>query len=513
MKRRLFLKNSSVGLGGILAMPTVLYGCSTIKPILLDSPSKSIGLFQEGSRMFDSSIVELRLAGSGELAAAEAEDADLSGIAEQVANKTAAIPAEVAEDFAESSIQLLDAAKQLNDNSSELFPLNAGTQAELADDFILLKVVKASTLLASAAMATPDPFQKVTAAENMIRSSKLAYKGMAEGSQAELMRGTSNLLAHSEEYVGSAEKYSAELGFIDGVETFEGAIDVFKSAEAETAENPAEATAELTNGVSELLTSTDNLALSSEYYVNGVNNLNAERYHFRHKGAEPIMNAEELFPYAEILVETTPQFYNAAQGEAAKAGAAEMMDGAESIEFFAETNGQVINLGLGGETLDIGADRFISGSITDFAAGDYDANSMLYLLAAEDFQDTNNPQGEAEYVEQLSETLYPESENFYYGALSLQSIGFPEGVQSVKNATDYLLAGAQMLLSEADNPLSAEGAEEMVKGAAEALKGAEEADDNPTTENFHLELGAETIEFGTNMIQEGAAKFVDGYFK
>jgi len=489
MKRRLFLKTGSVGIGGIIAMPTVIYGCATLKP-LPQGPSMSVSLFQDGSRLFDSSIAELRLSGSGELASAEAEDPDLSGIAEQVALGTAAVPAELDSQFAESSTDMLNAANSIAESAPELLPLGKGLQAEIADDFALLKVVKASTLLASAAMATPQPLRKISAAEKMISSAEVVHKAIHASSESELIESTEELLAYSEEYVGAAEQYSAEVGFIDGADTFESAIH-------QLAEN------RLTDGVKNLLTATDNIALSSEYYVHGVNNLNAKAEHF---GSDLITSAKEFIPYAKKLVASSTLFHKVATGESAELGAAEMIQGAEAL--LAESSSEVENLGIGGKTLDIGGDRFIGGEITYNGAENYSAESNIYLKAAENFNNRSSAEAEAEFIQDTAELLYPASEIFYYGAEALNNITFTEGVESLIPAAEHILAGSELLQSEAENAEALFGAENMVEGAAEALFGASESAENPSK---LLEKGAGNIETGTLNLMNGAAEFVQGY--
>lgn len=499
MKRRLFLKTGSVGVGGIIAMPTFIYGCATLQPNLVQGPSMSVSLFQEGSRLFDSSIAELRLTGSGQLASAEAEDVTLAGtsevdlndLAEQVANLQAAVPAELNQQFAESSIDMLDAAGQLAESAPEMFPLSKGIQAELSDDFALLKVVKASSLLASAAMATPQPVRKVKAAEKMIASAEVVQEAMNAGAESKLIEGTGSLLAHSEEYVGAAEQFVAKEAFIGGVKTYRNAI-------VQLAEN------NLVDGVSNLLTSSDNIALSSGYYADGVANLNAEAGFF---GATPISSAEEIIPFTAELVKTAPLFVNAAKGESAELGAAKMVQGSAELMNSAEID--VATLGLGGNVLDVGADQFIAGETVYNGATEYAAEASIYLSAAESLNNRSyTAKAEAEYIHEATEILYPASQTFFSGAQALQKIKLTDGVQNLVPAVSQILTGAKHLQSEAVTAESKIGVQKMIAGATEALSGAIESEINPVE---FLQSGAESIELGTNTIMLGAAEFVEGY--
>lgn len=498
MKRRLFLKTGSVGLGGMLAIPSVIYGCTTVRPISMQGPSKSVSLFTDGSRLFDSAIAELRTAGSGELASAEAEDVTLSGtgeldlfsLAEQVTNQQAAIPAELAEDFAESSADMLSAAGSLAESAPHLFPLDRRLQAELADDFALLKVVKASTLLASAAAVTPQPEQKVHAAKNMVASAEMVHKAVRRSAEAELIESTGELLAYSEEYVGSCEQFAAEPAFIEGVESFEFSVSQL-------------ANGDLVNGVANLLTSTDNIALSSGYYASGIQNLNAEADFF---GGKEITAAEEFIPYAKELVQTSPKFLRAAKGDSAKFGAEKMILG--SAELLQHSMHEVAELGIGGAMLDIGSDQFIGGEITFNAAEEYTAESNIYLQAAEKFDSRGAAEAEAEFIHETTESMFPASENFFAGAEALQTIKQTAGVETLMPAAQEVFIGAKQLQSEADNRKAEKGAEAMVIGAEKVIIGAEQSSQQPAK---HLELGAELIEIGTNTMMAGAALFVKGY--
>jgi len=488
MKRRLFLKTSSLGIGGAVALPTVVYGCSLFKPMSLN-PSLGLELFQSGSVLFDSSIAELRLAGSGRLASAEAEDVDLAGILQQIVNGQAEAPAELAEDFTESSTDMLNASSELAESSSEVFPLNQGQSAELADDFALLKVVKASTLLAGAAKVTPAPIRKVAAANKMVASAELVHEAVNASSEAELIESTGELLAHSEEYVGAAETYSAEVGFVAGVDNY-----------AESAEFYAEN--DQFSGAETLLASTDNISLAASYFGDGVDNLNAEAEFFN---SPELVMAAEMVPSSELLVAEANLFTQIAQGESAEMGASEMLKGASEILSDAETNAP--NIGNGGDALDLGADQFIAGSISFVSAQSYTEQAAVYLQAAESLNGRYASKAEDKIISS-TELLGPAAENFYMAAQALESIELTDGVESIVPAASELVEGAEYLQRLATNAETRIGAAEMVKGAEQAKKGAMQSANHP---NKFLESGAESVEIGTFAMISGAAEFIEGY--
>ncbi len=498
MKRRLFLKTGSVGIGGMMVMPTVVYGCASLHHPLSHGPSKSVNLFTDGSRLFDAAIAELRTSGSGELASAEAEDVTLSGtgqldivsIGEQIVNKQAAVPAEVPQNFEISSEEMLSAAGEIYDSAEDLLPVDRQLQAELAEDFALLKVVKASNLLTNAAEATPHPARKVSAAENMINSAEMVHKAVNAEATSELVEGSEHLLAYSEEYVGACEVFSAEAAFAEGVQSFESSVEML-------------AESEILEGVAELLTSTDDIALSSEYYALGAENLNAEAAIL---GGNKDTIAEDLIPWAEQLVTTTPLFIEAAKGVSAAEGALEMHIG--SAELLKSAEHHADSLGQGGEVLDTGADQFIGGEITYTSAEFYGAEGNIYLNAAENFRNNSFAEAEAKFIKRTTKDLLGSSENFYAGASALHAIKRPDGVESMVPAATEILIGAELLQSEAQSDESKLGAEKMVEGAAEALSGASESATDPAE---FLESGAKSIELGTNTILTGAAEFVEGY--
>ncbi len=503
MKRRLFLKSSTVGVGGVLVLPSIFYGCPNGGHH--QDPFAGIDLFRESSVLFDSAIAELRLAGSGSLASAEAEDVtlagtaevDLVGVAEQITNQQAAEPAELAEDFAESSEMLLEASESIYQSAPELFNAEAelieGAQAELAEDYAFLKVLKSTTILASAATATPLPIRKVTAAEKMIASAAEVHNAFNANAEIELIEGSEFLMGHAEEYVGAAEAWSAENAFVEGVHTYGEAADQFAE------------TSELLLGGENLLVSSDNISLSTDYFAQGIDNLNAEAEIFN---ATELTSAAEMVPFSEFLVAEAETFESLAEGDSAEMGAAEMLGGASEILSDAETN--VTNIGAGGEVLDLGADQFIAGTLTFVSAEKYTGLAQYYLKAAETL--SGNPGGiaEAEAEAEIiltTELMHPASEIFQAGAEALQRIELTDGVESLVPATTEILTGAEHLESIASSPEAEIGAAEMIQWAEIAEAGAIESLKIPS----EMHIGSEAVEIGSFGIKNGAAEFIEGY--
>ena len=492
MKRRLFLKTGTVGAAGIIAIPTMLYGCSIVDGGYPTGPAAGISLFQENAELFDSAIAELRLQGSGNLASAEAEDVDLAGLSEQIAERQAAVPAELAEEFAESSTQMLAATTALAASVPEMsFPLAGAEQAEMAEDFALLKVWKASTLLASAAAETPHPIRKVHAAEKMVESAEFVHSSINANAESEFINATGELNAHAEEYVGSAEAWSAAEGFELGVHNYGESARKF-------------ARKRHLDGGKDLLTSSDNIALSTGYFAEGIDNLNAEAEYFN---SHILTSSAEMIPFSAELVAESEIFQHLAQGESAEMGADKMVDGATEIYNDAESN--VTKIGRGGAELDLGADQFIAGTVTFVSAGNYTNNAFRYMRAAEDLAFGGWPARAEKAIEISTELMVPNSEHFYAGSEALQAVELTGGVESLVPALSEVLEGAEFMAETARSIESEIGAAEALSGAEMAEEGAIKAASNPAK---FLESGAESVELGTISVMKGAAEFIEGYY-
>ena len=494
MKRRLFLQSSTVGIGGVIVLPTLFYGCPGPTPI----PSvNGISLFSSSALLFDSAVAELRLAGSGSLASAEAEDPSLAGIGNQIAQGFAAEPAELAEDFAESSESLLQSSESLYHSAPELFNAEAelidGAHAELAEDYAFLKVLKSTTILASAASATPQPARKVYAAEKMITSAAEVHQAFGANAESEMIEGSEHLLAYSEEFVGAAESYSAENAFVEGVHSYGESAAHFANFNH-------------IHGGEKLLTSSDNIALSTEYFVQGFDNLNAEAEIFNAKTEN---TAAEMVPFSNFLLAETETYLRLAESGSAEQGAEKMNNGASEILHDAENN--VSNFAEGGEILDIGADQFIAGTLTFVSAEKYTGLAEYYLEAAETLSGNPSRFAEAEAEAEIKWTtklLHPASEIFHSNAEALHTIELTDGVESLVPATTELLIGSEHLESIANSAEAEEGAIELIQWAEMAQEGAEAGSENPAE---FLHTGSEAIEIGSFGIKNSAAEFIEGY--
>ena len=516
MQRRLFLKNSAISAVGIAASPLVFQSCSSaevLTQISKPNPMVDIGknLFSQGAEFYDLAIAELRISGNGPMVGAEAEDYNLPGVVTQIYTQME-VMAEIPIIFAESSEMFMDSAFEMFEHTSELLPVPPVGYPDLAENFGLLKTMKASSILLSAAEVDPFNAKRAEAAEGLLVASQEIYDALLGGISAEasseLSAGTEDLLGYSEKYVGVSEVFS-------GTEAFENGVDEAELAGFEFAEH------EFGKSAAHLLGAAETIALSAEYYAEGVGNLN--------KAAEILNFAEQttgkdLVSAAQVLVAESAEFVEMAEGEPAKLGAAEMLVGAENMLAEAETDIQEIY--GGGMTFEIGAERYIAGTLSHQSTAAYVQGAGSFLEGAENMAKELQASGEADAdtvsgFEIGSEILTEAAEEFAVAAEALEYIevqqNLPAAVQGVENlvpASMEILEGAEPLPQLAEwleaeaeaEPGALAGAEKLVGGAEIALQGASEAAAEPSV----LETAAETIETGAAELMGGAMEFIQG---
>ncbi len=560
MKRRLFLKQGSLAASGLVAVPYLLTSCKPILDIVTEKPpvftaemAEGLTVLAEGAELMDISIAELRTSGNGELGPAVAEVFTLGGVAEQIYNQ-AEVQAEVPVDFAESAAEILDASAEIaqaapellieSETNPETLVMRNGGFKDAAEDFAFLKVLKATSILRSASDADPHNAERAIASENMFEAAETFYTSMLGENPAEdgieLIESSEHLLAYSEQYVGVCETFSGEAGFILGVENFDEATSEI-------------AAGEIGPGAAVLLASSENIALSAEYFAEGVNNLEGT--------AELLGNsientAEELVPFAEFLVSESMEYMDLAKGKAAEIGAEAMLEGAEQILMDAETDAMEIY--NGGETFELGAEKFIAGTMSFKAAEKYTHSSERFYQGvehlAEGLAEGNARLAEAGEMSIMmnSGMLLSASEDYFMAAEAQEflatNLNFEAGemgVQDLSGAAAELTEGAEMMEAipnprQIEAELGAietlEGAEWVTYGSIEvdwATTGSLIAEAENTGETFetlepqwaafgseelnsgnvelpYLEDGAESIVTGTGQIHNGAMEFIEG---
>ena len=558
MKRRLFLKKGGLVATGVVAIPYLLTSCNSTSPEVLGSGSGSgsgsesspeltaamaegMVIFTHGAQFLDLSIAELRISGNGAIVAASAETAEtaetgaetsaetggaetgaevagaetavnltLGGVVSHIFNSSEG-QAELPAEFITQSDELIQASAEIFKSAPELSPVPTGGYAELAEDFAYLKVMKATSILHSAANVDPDNTDRAVAAENMFEAAEgihTSLSGEVSGENSPELTGSSEqLLAFSEQYVGTCKTFSGEQSYIQGVEDF-------SDATSEIAEGG------MATGASELMASSDNIALAVGYFADGITNLDDTAQTL---GLTPANTAEELIPFSELLVTETAEYLDFATGESAVMGAETMGEGANLIlaEAKAGSESDPAELTQGGQTFVTGAEEFIAGTMSHRAAEKFAHGSEKFKMGAENLAE-GLAEGNAELAEvsemgimMSSEMLHGASEDFALSATAIEFIAenlgaehAELGVQSLVPSTTHLLKGAELMQSVAEGRhLEASiGASEALEGAERATHGSIEA----STEIQHLLEGTQSIETGSSHFLEGAIEFIEG---
>lgn len=439
-------------------------------------------------------IAELRTAGNGTLGAAEAESFDaeqsdvfnLVQVSEQIYNQAEA-QAEIPIDFAESAQELIDASSEMLEWAPELTPLSTEISSEVAEDFAFLKVLKSSAVLESAAGI--DPYNKSRSAEavEMIDAAMEVYESLESDrpcrNDAEFIEGVEKLTAYSERYVGVSERFS-------GQEAFELAALTLGDAVSELhrgTQGDAEAFSE---GAGILFAASENVYLSSEYYAEGEWNLETASGLLE----EPFsFDAADLVPFAELIIAESQSLENSAQGGSAEVGAAEMISGAEFIFSEAIEGGALLDIAFGGETLELGAEQYIAGSLAFEAGGHTNDNAGSYLLAAESIEQFNGGNSsDHESLELSSAELLQASEDYYVAAEALE---FISGEYFVIETPEIIESGPEIIEIFDSVPVGADPEVFIVNPENIEIISAESVEFIPSRRPRSMEIGSEVFNF------------------